>query len=194
MTINEEFERVRNGKSDIFEHMPTLKEYASRVEHITEFGVRTGRSTIALLAGKPQIMHSYDIDGQTFGNNELYTKLAKEQGTDFKFIIADDRKVEIEETDLLFIDTNHTYEQLNTELSLHANKVRRYIILHDTAVPPWNGACDSPGMWVAVGNLLSKGEWYVHKVFTNNNGLTVLARRKNYNAEWREDFGMEFRE
>jgi hypothetical protein len=37
--------------------------------------------------------------------------------------------VEIEETDLLFIDTCDIYGQLQQELRLHAAKVRKYLVL-----------------------------------------------------------------
>jgi hypothetical protein len=41
-------------------------------------------------------------------------------------------EVEIEETELLFIDTYHYYAQLKKELKLHAGKISRYIAFHDT--------------------------------------------------------------
>ena len=51
-------------------------------------------------------------------------------GIDFSFHVADTRKIEIEETDLLFIDTEHNYEQIQKELELHGNKARKFILVY----------------------------------------------------------------
>jgi hypothetical protein len=56
---------------------------------------------------------------------------AEAYNLDFTFIEGDVLKLEIEETDLLFLDTWHVYEQVRDELKLHANKVRKYICFHD---------------------------------------------------------------
>ena len=45
---------------------------------------------------------------------------------------GDTRAVEIDPTDVLFIDTRHDYDQLAAELARHAEEVRRAIALHDT--------------------------------------------------------------
>ena len=47
---------------------------------------------------------------------------------DFLFTEADVLKIEIEETDLLFIDTYHAYQQIKGEFELHGNKAKKYII------------------------------------------------------------------
>ena len=47
--------------SDINEHLPVLREYGDKVDHITEMGVRGIVSTYALLASRPKKMISYDI-------------------------------------------------------------------------------------------------------------------------------------
>ena len=41
---------------------------------------------------------------------------------------------DIDETDLLFIDSQHTEARLRSELSKFAPRVRRYIVMHDTAL------------------------------------------------------------
>lgn len=56
------------------------------------------------------------------------------RGTTFCFIQASTLDIEIDETDLLFIDTQHTYAQLIAELRKHHSKVRRWIALHDTMI------------------------------------------------------------
>ena len=92
--------------SDINQHLPTLKRYAEECEHITEMGVRWVVSTFAFMAGLPKKLISYDIDPlENWGfKTEEIVDLAKENGIEFQFKIANTLDLEIEETDLLFLD------------------------------------------------------------------------------------------
>jgi hypothetical protein len=123
--------------------------------------------------------------------------LAKQANIDHRFIRGNDIEIDIEPTDLLFIDTWHVYGHLKRELAKHAGKVRKYIIMHDTEVDKWEGESIRAGwntedqskgsgipeieirmgLWPAVIEFLSNHPEYVlHKCFTNNNGLTILRR------------------
>ncbi len=166
--------------SDINEHLPTLKQYASECDHVTEMGVRKIVSTYGLLAGRPKKMISIDLRHPiTMGGDfELLIKIATEAEVDFSFIRANTREIDIEETDLLFIDTYHSYEQLKIELAKHGSKARKYIILHDTATFGYvdmNGF--GRGLMPALDEfLVTNPEWCIKEQFDNNNGLTVVAR------------------
>jgi hypothetical protein len=165
--------------SDINEHLPTLKKYAEECEHITEMGVRWVVSTYALLMGKPKKLISYDINPI---NSEPIQEMVK-QDTNFEFRVGDTTKIEIEDTDLLFIDTLHHYRQLKLELHLHANKVKKYIIFHDTTTFEWigesyEGKMDEKGLWYAIEEFLEENpHWEILERYTNNNGLTILKRK-----------------
>jgi hypothetical protein len=94
----------------------------------------------------------------------------------------------LKETDLLFLDTWHAYKQLKAELELHASKVRKYILFHDTTSfatcdersyeslgEEWIG--DQKGIWLAIEEFLqSNPEWKLIERFENNNGLTVIGK------------------
>jgi predicted O-methyltransferase YrrM len=113
---------------DINEHLRTLLALGREVERITEFGVRNGfGSTIAFLAAQPKMLTSYDIN--PCENMDLLVEASE---TPWVFIQGSSLDVTIEPTDLLFIDTLHTYEQLLTELTEHHDRVSKYIVLHDT--------------------------------------------------------------
>ena len=86
------------------------------------------------LATNPKKLISYDIqDPSKWGGSlEDLKDTANAYGTEFEFNLANVLEVEIEETDLLFIDTWHAYKQLKAELELHASKARKYICFHDT--------------------------------------------------------------
>ncbi len=53
--------------SDINDALPVLRQFASKVKHVTEFGIRTAVSTTALLAAQPDRLISYDVETKTPG-------------------------------------------------------------------------------------------------------------------------------
>jgi GT2 family glycosyltransferase len=170
-------------ESDIgSESFTLLRKYATRCKHVTEFGVRGVFSTYALLAAKPKRMVSYDI--YTSSNIIEAKEAAKENNIDFEFIEQDVLTVTIEPTDLLFIDTRHTYTQLIQELCLHGNKVKKYIIMHDTDVFGYIDANDESeknpikfGLQPAIKEFIENNpQWHVDFETKKFFGLTVLAR------------------
>jgi len=174
--ISELYNYLCTIDSDIQEHLPILKSYGEKVKTITEFGVRTGRSTAAFLASKPNTLRSYDISGRKF-NYKLYKRLSDKK-TDFTFTEADTLKISIEKTDLLFLDTLHTYTQLKNELLLHSDKVQKYLIFHDTVTYGDIGMDNlKPGLLAAIDEfLLTNTNWKINKIFLNNNGLYILEK------------------
>jgi len=190
MTLDESYNSLVNTPSDINEHLPTLKKYAEECDHVTEMGVRWIVSTYAFLAARPKRLISIDIQHPSKWKAELgyVEKYAVDINCDYKFWLANDLEIEIEETDLLFIDTWHSYKQLKAELKLHASKVRKYIILHDTvlfghsdedsySVWGWENEFDKKGLIPALEEFLDENkDWIKHEVFNNNNGLTILKR------------------
>lgn len=177
--LYEIYDQKLKTPSDINQHLPTLRKYAEECSHITEMGVRHAVSTYALMMGFPKTLISIDIVPlEQYGVDiNLITEIAKENGIDFKFILGDTTKIKIEETDFLFIDTYHVYEQLKTELELHGNKSRKYIAFHDTTTFGDTGEGGLKGLWPAIQEFLDKNEqWKLHERYTHNNGLTILKR------------------
>src|SRR3990167_2808490 len=118
----EDIYKLRCGQiSDIHEHLPVLKEYASKCESIVELGVREMVSTWALLAGRPKRMLSVDIVYPKEFDVKEVEELCGKGGIDFKFMIGDSLEVDIPQCDLLFIDTIHTYKQLSQELKRYGD-------------------------------------------------------------------------
>ncbi len=125
---------IHTTPSDINEHIPALIAYASECEHITEMGVRAITSTWAFLGSAPKKLISYDMENPShYGADiSIVYKIAEQYGLNYEFKQADVLTIDIEETDLLFLDTWHAYDQLKAELELHHSKARKYIIMHDT--------------------------------------------------------------
>jgi len=181
MNIEEKLNSLINTPSDINEHLPTLYKYAKDSETITEFGVRWIVSTWAFLAANPKKLTSVDIRHPSEYNSnidEVYEE-SLNNNVKFEFIQADTREIEIEECDLLFIDTFHVYDLLKEELNKHSCKVKKYIILHDTMLFAETGEDGfSRGLKYAIDEFLQENyNWKIREVFTNNNGLTILERQ-----------------
>jgi hypothetical protein len=172
-SLEELYDLAAKTPSDINEHCPKLRDLAAQCAHVTEFGMRHGVSTVALLAGQPKRFVSYDLK-----HDPIAEVLRKQPGnTDFEFRRGDSLSVDIDETDLLFIDTRHTADQLWAELDRHAGKVRRWIVLHDTQIFGEHGEDGGPGLLPALRRFLQANpEWSVVYHTQANHGLTVISR------------------
>ena len=181
MLIDDLYRQARSAPSDICEHLELLSRLSSLCDHVTEFGVRHGNSTAALLFGRPSFLVCYDRAPTAAVHN--LTRAAQESGVHLSFFWDDVLSVDIEPTDFLFIDTVHTYEQTSAELRRHANRVRRFIAFHDTSTFGDQGEKASPeipappGIWPAIAEFLRQNRvWDILFYYTNNNGLTVIKR------------------
>lgn len=173
MSLNEEYDRLCAIPSDINEHLPALRALAAQCDHVTEMGVRGGCSTIALACGYPGRMISYDVNPIPAA-----VKAMIEQEVDFTFIQADVREIEIMPTDLLFIDTLHTYTQLSAELKRHARDALKFIVFHDTVTFGTHGEDGkTPSLRQAIIDNLDQTHWKMRDDYRNNNGLMVMERK-----------------
>jgi len=185
--------------SDIWEHLPRLQKLAKECATVTEIGVRGLVSTWAILQGLAENSSSscsyigIDIALPPKDSLNLALELAEESGISFQFWNASDMTIDILPTELLFIDSLHTYAHLTYELEKFSNKVGKYIALHDTS-GPWGEHDDSEyngnyseypyyidrtkrGLWAAVEDFLDRHpEWILSKRYFNNNGFTILKR------------------
>jgi hypothetical protein len=160
---------------DINEHLPTLRRLASECQHVTELGSRMCVSTIALLHGVQEKLVCYDL----MKSKQMESLLADNGPSSLEFHHQDVLAAPIAETDMLFIDTWHVYEQLKAELAMHSPKVRKYIVLHDTESFGQQGeTIGHRGLLPALNEFLERGTFEATERFANNNGLTVLRRVK----------------
>ena len=190
--LEQKVNELYNTPSDINQHFPAIIKYGQECDHITEMGSRGLISIWGWLAANPKKLISYDIqDPSKWGGSLVDLKdTADAYGTEFEFNLANVLEVEIEETDLLFIDTWHAYKQLKAELELHASKARKYICFHDTTSyenrdetsyeiwgDEWKG--EGIGIWKAIEEFLySNPEWVLKERFTHNNGFTIIEKIK----------------
>jgi hypothetical protein len=171
-----EYKKAKETFSDIYENVHILYDLAKKCKTVVEMGVRTGVSTRAFLNTDVSLL-SFDIELDN--NVKKLFDLAKQKGKNVQYIQANVLNIEIEETDLLFIDTLHTYDQLRQELKLHGNQAQKYIAFHDTHTFGLRGEVgnDQKGLLTAVIEFLIDNPHWKFKIHkTNNNGFTVLER------------------
>lgn len=186
LNLEEIYALACKGPTDIHEHLPLLRELAEKCNHVTEFGMRwaTG-STLAFLAAKPRTLISWDIDFGSVISATIQALRLKAPATDWQPRVGDTLKIApIEPTDLLFIDTLHTGQQLWRELirhvdpRVHPRPVRKYLVFHDTETYGMKGMDGKePGLRTAIRQFQKNHafpHWRLTHELFNNNGLVVL--------------------
>lgn len=165
--IEAKYQEFCNTPSDINEHLPTLRSYYDKCDHVTELGVRGCVSLFAALASNAKKVVAVDIFNVWTPEVEKLT-----------FICADDLTIEIEETDFLFIDTRHCYEQLIQELKLHSKKVRKFIGFHDVFIFGEHGDDGGKGLMPAINEFLDDNKNFDIAYYTVvNNGLMIIEKK-----------------
>ena len=188
------------AECDIGEHMPVLRQLSKECPSVVEIGLGLIISTWGLLEGLSEnsaIHRSYlgiDIALPPGYDLQLAKQQAEKNNIQFRFQrINDLHLTSLEPTDLLFIDSMHTYCHLTYELETFSPYVRKYIALHDTS-EPWGDKDDNEyignyaeypshydrskrGLWPAVVDFLGRHpEWELQERRLNCHGFTVLKR------------------
>jgi hypothetical protein len=187
---------------DINEHIPVLKKLSQECSSTVEIGIRGMVSTWGVLLGlseneSPNKFYlRIDLDPPPANTLAKAKELAELNGISFDFWQENDMYIEIPPTELLFIDSLHTYCHLTYELEKFSPNVSKYIVMHDTSAP-WGNKNDSAysgdyseypewynktkqGLWPAVQDFLdSHPEWVLHERLFNNHGFTILKRVEN---------------
>lgn len=185
--------------SDINEHLPVLRRLAAECSSVVEIGVGSIASTCGILQGlseSPYQSPSYlgiNLAYPPYNALNLAQTLAEKNGINFTFWPVNDMHIFIEPTDMLFIDSLHTYCHLTYELETFSSQVRKYICLHGTS-HPWGNQDDieyygnyseyppsydrtKKGLWSAVLDFLTRNpEWVLLESHMNNHGFTILKR------------------
>tara|TARA_R110002020_G_scaffold12409_6_gene45501 strand:- start:8297 stop:10243 length:1947 start_codon:yes stop_codon:yes gene_type:complete len=175
-TVEEIFDAIKVIPRDLDQHLPKLKELAEHCEHITEFSQRR-ESTIGFLAGRPSKLVSYNTE---WDHVQEHAERMCEGKTKYIHSVFRSHFVdEIEETDLLFIDSTHTYAYLKTEFEKFAKQVKRYIVIHDTLLYGERGEDAGPGKLPAMREFMKANpEWSVIYHTPDQYGLTVMGCQK----------------
>ena len=178
------------AKTAISAHLPRLRELASGLDTVVEFGVKRGASSSALLLGAKRVI-SYDIapTPEAMALKEL-------AGERWDYRIGDSRKAEFDAADMLFIDSQHDGIHVGAELTCAADRIGRYVVGHDTitfgsvgakgetGTHCWNyikgQSCPewALGVRIAFDRLMIRDpSWRIIAHYPESHGLLVLERR-----------------
>lgn len=176
LSLSEQYEKLCETPSDIYEHLPTfvLLVESQNAEHVLELGTRSGVSTVAWLYGLELTdgrLTSVDLEpAPKIGPYDRWTFV---QGND----LNPDLICGLDRADIVFIDTTHFYEQTVSELNLYRwlVKVGGIMVLHDTELirPEYAPASPTYPVKKAVKEFCDANGYDVtfHK---NCNGLGII--------------------
>lgn len=138
-----------------------------------ELGTHQGASAAAALLSKNKPRHVHLVDHRDDlyePNSHLFKAYCKENDIGLKFIHADSTSdlATKAECDVLLIDSLHKKHWLQKELHVHHNKVRRYIVFHDTTA--------KPELWDVIKQLVKQTSWNVVERYTKDVGYTLIER------------------
>ena len=197
--------RYKNESSDIMEHIMTLYKYAKECDSVFETGVRGCISSWAFLYGL--LDNNNNESKKRFFLNDIVNcdindllEISKNfDNINVKYEWKNNLDIEFSENyDITFIDTWHIYGQLKRELEKFSKITNKYIIMHDTTIDEIYGESIrgggniqaesersgipveeiAKGLGPAIFEFLrNHPEWYIKEKYTNNNGLTILAKR-----------------
>lgn len=179
-TVDEYFWKAsQQGNDDrkfsINELLPVIRMIteANNIQSAAEFGTAQCRVSSALLLGGVNKLYSVDIVKDEVVNH--FEELCNNENLNFEFILEDSATYELQDVDLLFIDSLHNREHLREELKNHT-KVKKLIIMHDTETFKELGD-QGGGLKFEIDNFLDKNlEWTVLYEFKHNNGMMVLSK------------------
>jgi cephalosporin hydroxylase len=176
MDFENEFREYCITKSDINQHLPWISEIAEKCKHATELGAGQARSSRAFLRHDIEL-HSYDY--KMYDDVVEYFERVRAAGRNATLHIENTLEANIAPTDVMLVDSYHSYDQVMGELKLHAPKVRKYIFFHDTTLYEHRGQCgEYRGVWDAVQEFLNKNpDWELIERRMNNNGMTLIGRK-----------------
>lgn len=179
VSLQEQYDRLcKNTCSDIYEHLPTFLATAAkhRPPEIIELGVRAGCSTIAWLHAVDQFGgHLWSVDGASPCRDDDDTDLLGPYMTldrdysnlqNWTFIKGWDSEDWVlsslpNQVDIVFVDTNHTYEMTTYELENFVPRVRPggLLLFHDTNIEvTGNATTPQPRypVWMAIEDYCSE--------------------------------------
>lgn len=176
-TIDQVYEDLLNADTDVRAHLPALKHLAAG-HRVTEFGVRRGISTCALIAGRPISYVGYDIIREP--DVDRIAEWAFEAKVAFAFFNTDLIIVDgIDPTDILFIDAMHNGPAVRRYLRLGLTGGMSVCALHDTEI---FGRCGdivgTDGILDAVDDFLrDHQDWRLVSQSRDDYGFTVIGRK-----------------
>ena len=172
-----QFKQIRESMEEYFalllkcywasaEHLPTLRRLAGECETVAELGRENGSSAFAMMMGEPKTVISVDINPCKYQHH--LDAVAQFFNINLATVIGDSRKVDIGPVDLLYVDSEHSYEQVRDELRQHIDNVGKYLVFHDVAA--------YAGIQEAIHEEADE-DFEIIESYINQYGLWVMQRK-----------------
>ncbi len=174
--IQEAYERLLTEPTDIQAHIPILRECAAG-KRVVEFGCRRGVSTMAMMAGNPIFLQTYDLDRTP--DVDVMLDMAKAEGIDLRFVQADIDKLEsVPDCDFVFADAHHNGNAVAINLRLAKAAGAKKFASHDTEIFARVGDLEgTPGILDAFDAFLAENkDWKICYKSEESYGLTIISR------------------
>ena len=151
---------------------PTLLECARECTTITEFGIfkGCGLATFSSLPNKKVIGYDITLDLVSPIIDDIRRLIPK--STELIIRKGNTLDIDIEQTDMLFVDTVHRYDHVKKELIRHSERVNKYIVIHDVNYPK----VGNPKVRQACYEFADTQGWNVTRDITEYTGLIRLER------------------
>ena len=171
--------KLHHGKEYLANHdaLTNLIHDNPECQVVKEMGVCQGGTLAAILLAEPKKVIALDhIERYIEPNKHLFDQFAEHNGIDLQWTFGDSLNPNnVDECDILHIDTTHEPKHLEQELMLHARSVRRFIVFHDTCdYGKYSGLLPVIAKYITLYDQNWKiVEHYIHRV-----GYTVIERVK----------------
>jgi hypothetical protein len=167
---------VKRNPRDLEKHAGTIIGLASKCEHVTEVTKRK-ESSAFLVSSKAKKIVTIQEEKDAWTDGLI--SAAKAEGVDWQHTYQSlNTTPDIEETDMLFIDSRHNYSRLSRELRRYSPLVKRFIVIHDTALYGKQGDDGGMGMIQAIKDwMIESPDWFIAYHTGEQYGLTVLGRQ-----------------
>jgi len=157
-------------------HHDMVKDVVKGGESYKELGVHQGASLASAILSGVKEVHLVDPWLNFYRENSvIFENYASLHGV----TIVEHEKSSIDETtvsevDILMIDSIHKWRHTKEELKLHAESVKKYIVLHDTHKCGANPSDIGP----AIHDWVKDQPWTVRKELKKGVGAIILERVK----------------
>jgi len=161
-----------HGKDYTAQH-DVIKLKASECQTYRELGIMQGATAAAAALAGYEKLHLIDIDIKSFLPFKSYFSEAN-----INFKLENKSSIsfntdQLEKVDFLLIDSLHLADHLRKELSIHASRVNKYILFHDTFV--------KKELQRVIDKFVKANyrEWTLVEYYQKNVGYTLIKRIGN---------------
>lgn len=148
-----------------------IQDKASECETYRELGIMQGATAAAAALAGYKSLDLIDIDVKPFRTYEYLFE-------DYEYTLTarssiDYTPEDLDPVDFLLIDSRHVSSHLEKELKIHAQRVNKYILFHDTF------SIKSLQNTISQFLVLNYKEWELETYYQENVGYTLIKRIGN---------------